>query len=134
MKNYRNIGLGAALIAVMSFAGCTAQSGGTVKIVSISPEPYTTIRVGDKVDLKVEVEYTLEKQDAVVALTVQKEDSSSLGTAEEKIKKGSGRITLRSTFTGPETRIVTAFVPMRLQGYNKTQIVDSRTYNIAPKK
>ena len=134
MKNYRNIGFVAALAAVMSFAGCTAKSGGTVKIVSISPEAYATVRVGDKVDLKVEVEYTLTKKTGMISLVVQKDDNSSLGSVTENVKEGSGRVTLKHTFTVPQTRTVIVFVPMDLEGYNKTMIVDSRTYNIAPKK
>ena len=123
MTKYRNISCVAALIAVMSIAGCTAETGGTVKIVSISPEAYATVRVGDKVDLKVEVEYTLEKKTGKISLVVQKDDNSSLGSVTENIKEGRGRVTLKNTFTVPETRIVSVFVPMDLEGYNKTMIV-----------
>lgn len=132
--NNRNIGFVAALLAIMAFAGCTAESGGTVKIVSISPQPYATMRVGDKVELKVDVAYTLKKKIGTISLVVQKEDISSLGSVTEKVKEGSGQLTLRHTFTVPDTRTVTVFVPMDLEGYRKTEIVESRTYNIAPKK
>jgi len=134
MNNYRKIGLVAMLLAVASFAGCTAESGGTVKIVSISPEPYTTVRVGDKVELKMDVDYTLKKTSADITLVVQKEDNSSLGSVKEAVKEGSGRVTLKHAFQVPETRIVTAYVSMSYGGYKATRIVESRTYNIAPKK
>lgn len=134
MNNYGKLGFAAALLAVMSFAGCTARNGGTVKIVSISPEPYSTVRAGDKVDLKVVVDYTLEKKSAVISLVVQKEDNSSLGTSRETVKAGSGSVVLAQSFIVPETRIVSVFVPMDLEGSTKTMIVDSRTYNIAPRK
>ncbi|MDD5209465.1 MAG: hypothetical protein PHV36_08765 [Elusimicrobiales bacterium] len=134
MNKHGNIAYAAALAAVMSLAGCTAKSGGTVHIASLSPEAYATVRVGDKVDLKVEVDYTLEKKTGTISLVVQKDDNSSLGSVTEKVKEGSGRVTLKHTFTVPETRTVTVFVPMDLEGYNKTMIVDSRTYNIAPRK
>ncbi len=134
MNYYRKIGFVAALFAAAAFAGCTAENAGTVKIVSISPEPYATVRVGDKVELKVEVEYTLKKKSGDIALVVQKEDTSSLGSVSEIVKEGSGRITLRHVFIVPETRIVTVFVPMNFKGYGTTKVVDSRTYNIAPRK
>lgn len=117
----------------MAFAGCTAKSEGSVKIVSISPEPYSVMRVGDTVTLKVEVEYTA-KSAGDISLVVQKEDKSSLGSATEAIKAGSGRVTLQQAFIVPETRTVTVFTPLNPAGTSKTMIVDSRTFNIAPKK
>ncbi len=134
MKNKISAGFMGLLLGGLLLAGCTAQNNGSVKIVSISPEPYAVMRAGDKVDLKVEVEYTLKKGPGNISLVAQKDGTSSIGSVREVIKEGSGRITLALSFVVPETKVVNVFVPLTPGGYTKTVIVDSRVYNVAPKK
>ncbi len=126
-----------AVLAALFLAGCSMEPKGSVRIVSIKPEPVTVLRVGQKVDMEAVVEYTMDGKRGQVNLVVQTKEGEPLNETAQAVEltQSSGTVTLRRSFEIPETAELHAFVPLYAGAKaRKTGIVDSRTYNIAPKK
>jgi hypothetical protein len=140
MKNTGNTRLAIVMMAVAFFAGCTAgPEQGSVKIVSIKPDQNSTIRVDDRMDVEVTVEYTLKSGKGEISLLIQNENAPVAGrhidSAEQEVTATSGTITLKKSVIVPETTKIGVYTPMYLGGvYKKTLIVDSKTYKVVPKK
>lgn len=106
----------------------------TVRIVSISPPVEAPFRPGQRVELSVEVEYTLNTTaSGTVSLVVQEGTSGRppLFGGTEVIHKGTGRKTFRAAITIPETSAVLVFTPLTIQGQSATGIVDTRAYQVS---
>lgn len=133
MKN-RNIF--AAILGALLLAGCSEANKGSIKIVSIKPEPTVILTVGQKVDMEVVAEYTLNKNSGRASIVVQSKEGTSLDTITDSVnlQKGSGKVTLHQNFVVPDTPEVHVSVPLFAGGSSQTGIVDARTYNIAKKK
>ncbi|PIU20695.1 MAG: hypothetical protein COT18_00920 [Elusimicrobia bacterium CG08_land_8_20_14_0_20_59_10] len=128
------------VFAALLLAGCSWADKGSIKIISITPEPVTILHVGQKVDMEVVVEYTLKSEKGKTTLVVQSKDGKSAApevTVETQttLLKGSGKVTLRRSFVVPETSELHVYVPLYAgASATKTGILDARLYNIAPKK
>jgi hypothetical protein len=137
MKTNRNITLVASLLAALCFSGCSeANKGGSVKIISINPEPLPALCVGQKVNMTAVVDYTLDGKQKKIDLAVRTKDGKSVGTLNEQtfLAKKSGITTLRQSFEVPETTELHVFVTMYVgEPSSKTAIVDTRVYNIVPR-
>lgn len=126
-----------AVLAALFLAGCSMEPKGSVRIVSIKPEPVTVLRVGQKVDMEAVVEYAMDGKRGQVDLVVQTKDGTSVGESNEllQLTQSSGTLTLRQSFVVPETAELHVFVPLYAgPKAAKTGIIDTRLYNIAPKK
>lgn len=126
-----------AVLAALFLAGCSMEPKGSVRIVSIKPEPVTALRVGQKVDMEAVVEYTMDGKRGQVNLVVQTKEGEPLGETTQAVEltQSSGTVTLRRSVEIPETTEVHVFIPLYAGAKaKKTDIVDSRTYNISPKK
>lgn len=123
------------LLALALFAGSAqasnpAPDGSFVQIVSVSPSVGTALRAGEKVSLKVEVEYVVPGESATIGLVVQAADNSSIAHDNDVLLKGNGKVTLSATFTVPETKMINIFTPLSAQGQNSTSTVDSRAFKV----
>jgi len=103
-----------------------AGKGYSIKLVSASPEPGTLLRVGQTVEFKVEVSYTLGiAQEGEVVLVVQDETNRSLladGPQQHyTVKHGEGPVALQENFMVPEgAKEVRLFIPIRPKGVEIT--------------
>lgn len=114
----------------------------SVKILSISPEAGTTLHVGDKISLKLDVEYKLASAPSgVVTLVIQQAES---GQGErtplddetqvtQVIQKGNGKLTLTKDIDIPDTSALEVFTPLTAQGARITRTVDAMAYKVAKK-
>ena len=108
----------------------SGPSGSFVKIVSVSPDTGTALKVGDKVKLQVEVNYALSSDGGTVSLVVQAANNASLAHNMEVIQKGSGKATLSAEFVVPDSNAVQIFTPLSAQGQTSTSTVDHRAYKV----
>jgi hypothetical protein len=128
-------------IALASLSGCERQgpgataapSGSAIRITRVSPEISSQLNVGDRVDLEVATEYTLNAESGVITLVVQSGDNSSIANQSEVVTRGSGSVTLKSSFTVPETNAIMVFTPLSAQGQAATSTVDTRAYKVGKK-
>lgn len=127
-----------AVLCAFMLAGCNEANKGSIKILSISPEPTVALKVGQKVDLKIEAEYTLNRSEGRVGLSVQPASDVPSILADDKpvaIKEGTGKVELTASFTVPDSREVHVMVPLYAgTGNMKTGIIDTRVYNVIQKK
>lgn len=137
MKNNNIIGL---IAIAMLLAGCTAgPEQGSVKILSIKPAKDAVIRVDDRLDVEVAVEYTLKAAKGQLSLVIQNEDASGverfIDSERYDLTSGSGTLTLKKSIIVPQTTKIGVFTPIYIGGiYKKTSIVDHQRYNVGPKK
>lgn len=134
-----------AVISVCLFGVCSCGSGSdtsgktnaadAIKIVSSSPAAGTSLRVGNTYTFEITVEYTLKEDNGNITLVIQRGDSvaSPLANVVRSIKKGSGKVSLKSTIVIPNTSSIQVFVPMAPQGATTTSVVDSREYTVTGK-
>lgn len=140
MKNNKVPGFIAAAAAAMLLAGCTAgPEQGSVKIVSIKPAKDAVIRVDDRLDVEVTVEYTLKREKGGISLVIQNEDSTGadrhIASERLDLSAGSGTVTLKKSVIVPQTTKIGIFTPITVGGvYKKTSILDHRRYKVEPKK
>jgi hypothetical protein len=105
----------------------------SVRILTISPEPGTTLRVGDRQSFQVEVEYELRSAaTGTVTLVIQKGEYGDLPLANETevIEKGSGTLTMKKEIEIPDTRAIQVFTPLHTPASGSTTVVDSRAYKV----
>ena len=102
-----------------------------MRIAKLSPEASTTLKVGQKVELEVEVEYGLTTAETgTVALVVQGADNKSLASNMQVVGKGTGKAAFKAEFVVPETSAVQVFTPLQAQGQTSTATVAVRTYKV----
>jgi len=142
MNNFTKLLIAVVVIAVAWFYFRGPQvsisnnnSGNSVKILSVSPDVNTPLRVGSSVDISVEVEYSLKQENGSIALVLQRGDSnpsmsSTLGNVVEPIQKGTGKLTLKANITVPSTNSIQVFTPLSVLGESKTTTVDMRVYKV----
>ena len=131
-----------AIVAVAwAVAGCqrtgpeatAAPGGSSVQIARISPDPSSPLQAGDRVNLEVSVNYTLNAGSGVITLVVQSADNSTIANYSEVVTKGSGTVALKSSFAVPETNSVLVFTPLSAQGQSSTSTVDARAFKVLAK-
>ena len=110
-----------------------APAGSDIRITRTVPEVSTTLRAGDRVDVEVVVEYTLNAESGTVALVVQSADNSVLANQLEVLSKGSGTVSLKTTIVVPETNSIVIYTPLAAQGQRSTSTVDTRAFKVIPK-
>jgi len=128
-------------MAALALAGCdrpAAKKGALppsfVRIARLSPDVSTSLTVGDKVELEVEVEYGLTTADTgTVALVVQAADNKNLASNMQVVSKGTGKAAFKARFVVPETSAVQVFTPLQAQGQTATATVAVRTYKVVGK-
>lgn len=127
-----------AVCCALALAGCERGEKGSIRILSLSPEPTVALKVGEKVDLKVEVEYTLNKSAGRVGLSVQPGDGIPNIAKQDKdvqLKRGSGKAEITAMFVVPDSEEVVVNVPLyEGAGATRTEVVAQRTYNVIRKK
>jgi len=128
-------------IAYAALVGCqrsgpeaaAAPSGSSIRIAKTSPDGSSTLRVGDQINLEVLANYTLNADSGTVTLVVQTADNSTISNQFEVVPRGSGTVTLKSSFVVPETNAILVFAPLSAQGQSSTSTVDHRAFKVTPK-
>ena len=113
--------------------GAPAPAGSSVQIASVSPSVGEPLRVGEKVKLKVDVNYTLTTESGTLALVVQAADNSAISQNFEVVTKGKGNVTLEAEFIVPSTKAIQIFTPLSAQGQSSTSTVESRAFKVVAK-
>lgn len=140
MKNLKNIGLVSVAIGAIFLSGCVAgPEQGSVKIRAIKPDQNSIIRVNDRLDVEVTVEYDLKSDKGRISLLIQNDDAKEagrhIGSSEQELTAGSGTLILKQSIIVPETTKIGVYTPISVGGrHSKTSIVDSRTFTVSPKK
>lgn len=140
MRNLKNIGLVSVVMGAIFLSGCTAgPEQGSVKILGIKPDQNSIIRVNDRLDVEVTVEYNLKSDKGRISLLIQNEDAKEagrhIGSSEQDLVAGSGKLILKKSIIVPETTKIGIHTPIYIGGmHSKTSIVDSLSYKISPKK
>ena len=127
-----------ALLAMMlaaSLAACDqkplkAPPGSFVKIVSVSPDTRSPLKVGDKVKVQVEVSYGLTVDVGQITLVAQAANNATLGNRAAAVKKGEGKLTLSVEFVVPDSDAVQIYTPLSAQGQKATSTVAYRAYKV----
>jgi glucan biosynthesis protein len=102
-----------------------------VRIAKLSPDATRPLKVGDKVNLQVQLDYALTKADTgAVMVVVQTADNQNLVQKAQAVRKGVGKATLAVDFVVPQTSAVKVFTPLSEQGQTSTTTVALRTYKV----
>jgi hypothetical protein len=125
---------GAILIAA-SLIACDqkplkAPPGSFVKIVSVSPDTKSPLKVGEKVKVQVEVSYALTVDVGQITLVVQTANNATLANRAVVVKKGEGKLVLSAEFVVPDSDAVQIYTPLSAQGQKATSTVAYRAYKI----
>lgn len=102
-----------------------------VRIAKLSPDATRPLKVGDKVNLQVQLDYALTRADTgAVMVVVQTADNQNLVQKAQAVRKGIGKATLAVEFVVPQTSAVKVFTPLSEQGQTSTTTVALRTYKV----
>lgn len=102
-----------------------------VRIAKLSPDATMPLKVGDKVNLQVQLDYALTRADTgAVMVVVQTADNQNLVQKAQAVRKGIGKATLAVEFVVPQTSAVKVFTPLSEQGQTSTTTVALRTYKV----
>lgn len=105
-----------------------------VRIAKLSPDAGRPLKVGEKVNLQVELDYALTKADTgAVMVVVQTVDNQNLAQKAQAVTKGVGKATLAVDFVVPQTSALKVFTPLSEQGQTSTTTVALRTYKVMDK-
>ena len=116
--------------APVAAAGASSDS---VRIVSISPATDAALRVGDRVTVRVEVEYNLASAPSgTISLVIQQGESGRPSLADETqvVQKGSATLTLSKEIEVPDTSALQVFTPLNPQAGSRTRTVATRAYKV----
>jgi hypothetical protein len=106
-----------------------------VRIAKLSPDATVPLKVGEKVNLLIEIDYALTKADSgAVMVVVQTADNKSLGQRVQAVVKGVGKAKLAVDFVVPQTSEVRVFAPLSGEGQTSTSTVALRTYKVIGEK
>lgn len=128
------------LVSVLAASGCEKKpppppkpvSAGSVRIVALTPETTTALKVGAKVKIELEVSYRLLADAGAVTLVVQAKDKG-LAQTTRAVRQGEGTAKLSAEFVVPDTNAIQIFTPLQAMGQKTTATLDRRTYNVVPK-
>jgi len=105
-----------------------------VRIAKLSPDATRPLKVGDTVNLQVQLDYALTKADTgAVMVVVQTADNQNLGQKAQAVRKGVGKATLAVDFVVPQASALKVFTPLSEQGQTSTTTVALRTYKVVEK-
>ena len=103
----------------------------SVKILSETPSLEEALTVGQKIKLRVEVEYELNTgSSGNVTLVVQDASNKTVANELYAAQKGKHKETLEAEVTVPETRALVLFTPLTPQGNSSTTVVESVSYKV----
>jgi len=128
------------LLSLLAASGCDKKpppppkpvSAGSVRIVALTPETTTALKVGEKVKIELEVSYRLLADAGAVTLVVQANDKG-LAQTTRAVRQGEGNARLAAEFVVPETNAIQVFTPLQALGQKTTATLDARTYKVVPK-
>ena len=125
----------AAILFVACLGACDqkplkAPPGSFVKIVSVSPDTKSPLKVGAKVKVQVEVSYALTTDAGQITLVVQAANNTTLANRTMAVKKGEGTLTLSAEFVVPDSDAVQLYTPLSAQGQKATSTVAHRSYKV----
>ena len=128
------------LVSLLAASGCDKKpppplkpvSAGSVRIVALTPETTTALKVGAKVKIELEVSYRLLADAGAVTLVVQANDKG-LAQMTQAVRQGEGNAKLSAEFVVPETKAIQIFTPLQALGQKTTATLDARTYKVVPK-
>lgn len=130
MRQLIAIILGAVLLGACDQKPLKAPPGSFVKIVSVSPDTKSPLKMGEKVKVQVEVSYALTVDAGRITLVVQAGDNATLANSMAAVKKGNGTLNLSAEFVVPDTDAVRVFTPLSAQGQTATSTVAQRAYKV----
>jgi hypothetical protein len=127
------------LVSLLAASGCDKKpppppkpiSAGSVRIVALTPETTTALKVGAKVKIELEVSYRLLADAGAVTLVVQANDKA-LAQMTRAVRQGEGTAKLSAEFVVPDTNAIQIFTPLQALGQKTTATLDRRTYKVAP--
>ena len=114
----------------------SSVSADRVTILSVTPGIDAVLQVGQKVPVKVEVEYVLSSAaSATITLVIQQGEQGHEPLANEThvIQRGAGKLVLTKDIEVPDTNTIQIFTPLSPQGATRTTVVDTRAYGVAKK-
>ncbi len=128
------------LVSVLAASGCEKKpppppkpvSAGSVRIVALTPETTTALKVGAKVKIELEVSYRLLADAGAVTLVVQANEKG-LAQFTQAVRQGEGKAKLAVEFVVPDTSAIQVFTPLQALGQKATATLDRRTYKVVPK-
>jgi hypothetical protein len=140
MKRWDRIIVAAAAISAGFLVGCqhaevndfAAPPGSSVRIVHISPPVSSIVRVGDRLSVVVEAEYSLTVDSGVVRLVIQGSDIFPIAQDTQVVTRGAGKVTLKAEAVVPDTKAIQVFTPLSARGQGTTTTVDHRVYKVLP--
>lgn len=110
-----------------------APGGSSVKIMSMSPDISSPLRVGENIKLRVDVAYSLNAPSGTLSLVVQASDNSGVAQDMEVVTKGSGNTKFETEFVVPNTKAIQVFTPLSAQGQSSTSTVDMWAFKVVAK-
>lgn len=128
------------LVSLLAASGCDKKpppppkpvSAGSVRIVALTPETTTVLKVGAKVKIELEVSYRLLADAGAVTLVVQANDKG-LAQTTRAVRQGEGTAKLSAEFVVPDTNAIQIFTPLQALGQKSTATLDRRTYKVVAK-
>jgi hypothetical protein len=132
-------GLLASLALSSLLMGCQAMApqaegkppfGSMAQITSISPDATRELRVGDRVQLAVDVRHVLTADAGTLMLIVLAADNSVVLEQSRPVTRGQGTTTLRAEFSVPRTSQIRVYTPLVYQGQDSGASTDGRFFGV----
>jgi hypothetical protein len=109
----------------------TSTTGEAVKILNSSPALTETLKVGQKVKLSIDVEYTLSSSDSgSIALVVQDASNGLIRSEMYVAQKGTHKEKLEAEITVPDTRAVVIFTPLAINPSSGATVLETQSYKV----
>lgn len=109
----------------------TSTTGDAVKILNSSPALTETLKVGQKVKLSIDVEYTLSSSDSgSIALVVQDASNGLIRSEMYVAQKGTHKEKLEAEITVPDTRAVVIFTPLAINPSSGATVLETQSYKV----
>lgn len=109
--------LAVPLLALVGLAGCSSEgdSGGKVKILSVSPSSGSELVVGQRVEISAVAEYSLEGKRGNIDLVIETAEGKQVGTGggPAEVDNGGEIYTLSREIVVPDTAGLRVFAVMR---------------------
>lgn len=109
------------------------SSAANITIASISPDPAQPLRAGDKVNLKVQANFSLPSQEGMVGLIIHGPDNKPIQSNLKPVSGPTGKHTTEIDFVVPNTTQVSVQVPLYVKGENKSVHVATKQYTVVAK-
>lgn len=104
--------------------------GTVAQITSMSPDVTRELRVGERVQLKVDVRYVLTADTGTIRLIVLAADNATVAQQEVRLARGGGTATLEAEFTVPRTTQIRVYTPLVYQDQDATSTTDGRSFAV----